>query len=301
VLLGLPGVALGDAAEAAIGRMALAVLACALMLVAWRGVDLGFLFLRRRADASPGKIDDQVVPLLQRAAKIVVLFIGVAVLLDNLGVDVGGLVAGLGIGGLAVALAAKDTLANVFASLTLFVDQPFQLGEWIKLDDEVEGTVEEIGFRSTRIRTFHGSLVSVPNSRVADARIDNMGRRRHRRVTATLALSYGTPLERVQAYVEAVRRALAADPRVSEGPCEVHLHTLGASSLEILVYFFLDVPTWHDELEARASCMSSMVRLAESEGVTFAFPSTSVYVEALPGGAASQGASEGKATYSSEP
>jgi small-conductance mechanosensitive channel len=128
-----------------------------------------------------------------------VIVAGALFSLQNFDVDVGSVLAGLGIGGLAVALAAKDTIANFFGSVMIFVDQPFQVGDAIVVKG-VEGTVEEVGFRSTRIRTPHNSQVSVPNAAFTEVEIDNYGRRRFRRVAATLALTYDTTPEQVQAF-----------------------------------------------------------------------------------------------------
>jgi MscS family membrane protein len=252
------------------------------VLVAARLVDVISAPLLRRARQTTTVLDDQFVPLATRAARLGVVVLGLLFVLQNWGIDVGSLLAGLGLGGLAVALAAKDTLSNLFGSVTLFTDRPFQVGDWIVLDGQVEGVVEDVGFRSTRIRTFPDSVVSLPNGRVADARIENMGQRRRRRVRTVLALTYGTAPERLQAYVEAIRAYLRSRPDVFPEQIEVHLHELGAHSLDVLVYFFLEVPDWRGELQGRSECLATFLRLASEHQVHFAFPSTSVYIEQLP-------------------
>jgi MscS family membrane protein len=282
VTAGLADLHLSAGASRALRVGAGVILSVSGVLVAARLVDVISAPLLRRARQTTTVLDDQFVPLATRAARLGVVVLGVLFVLQNWGVDVGSLLAGLGLGGLAVALAAKDTLSNLFGSVTLFTDRPFQVGDWIVLDGQVEGVVEDVGFRSTRIRTFPDSVVSLPNGRVADARIENMGQRRRRRVRTVLALTYDTPPERLQSYVQSVRAYLRSRPDVFPEQIEVHLHELGAHSLDVLVYFFLEVPDWSRELQGRADCLDAFLRLAPEHGVRFAFPSTSVYVEQLP-------------------
>ena len=164
----------------------------------------------------------------------------------------------------------------------IFLDRPFHVGDWVILPGGVEGTVEEIGFRSTRVRTFYGSVVTVPNSQVTKGSIDNMGLRKHRRLKATIGLTYDTPPDRLQAMVEGIRAILAANPHIFKGSYEVHFRDFGPSSLDILVYSFLEVPDWHHELTERSRIFMEILRLAEHLGVRFAYPSTSLYVKSTP-------------------
>ena len=138
-------------------------------------------------DRTENKLDDQLVPLIRKSLRFFVVTMGVILILQNNGYNVASLIAGLGIGGLAVALAARDTLANFFGSITIFLDRPFRIGDWVTIG-KVEGVVEEVGFRSTRIRTFYNSLVSVPNSNVSNSDIDNYGMREYRRLKTVLNL-----------------------------------------------------------------------------------------------------------------
>ncbi|MCA9571140.1 MAG: mechanosensitive ion channel family protein, partial [Myxococcales bacterium] len=226
------------------------------------------------------RLDDQLVPLVRKLLKGAVLVLGLVFVLQNAGVDVGSLIAGLGIGGLAFALAAKDTLANLFGSLTIFVDRPFQIGDWVIIGS-VEGVVEEVGFRSTRVRTFYNSVVTIPNSQITNANVDNMGLRPRRRVKMMIGLTYDTPPDLLQAYVEGVRAILAAHPFVQR-TYEVHVYQFSSSSIDILVYYHLVVPGWTEELDSRSQNILEFMRLADELGVSFAFPSTSVYVESTP-------------------
>jgi MscS family membrane protein len=282
LVAGLPEAQLGVRTSRMLIFMSNVLLSVSAVLVASRLIDVGAHFFARRATTTESKLDDQVIPLVSRAIKTAIWTLGGVFIVQNMGVDVGSLIAGVGIGGLAIALAAKDTAANVFGSLTIFTDRPFQIGDWVVLGGSVEGVVEEVGFRSTRVRTFYGSVISVPNAKVANETIDNMGQRKHRRVKAMLGLTYDTAPETVQGFVEDIRTHLEANPAVAEGTREVHLASMGASSLDVMLYFFLDVPGWTQELDERAKIYMEIMRIAKRRGVSFAFPSQSIYVESLP-------------------
>ncbi len=259
------------------------LLSVAVVLIAVRLVDLGADFFGKRAEATATKLDDQVIPLISRAMKFGLWVLGVVFVVQNMGTDVGSLLTGLGIGGLAFALAAKDTIENLFGSLTIFIDRPFQIGDWVIIGGNIEGVVEEVGFRCTRIRTFTSSVISVPNGKVAQTTINNMGQRKFRRVKATLGLRYDTPRAKLEAYVAAIRAHLEENPAVWNGTREVHFAAFGDSALQIMIYFFLDVPDWSVELRERSACYVEFIRLAEEIGVQFAFPSQSIYVEGTGG------------------
>ncbi len=282
LLWGIPDVQLGVNTSRFLLFIANAVASLAAVLMLVRLIDLVASYFKSKAEGTTSKLDDQVLPLLQRAATGAVWVLGIVFVMQNVGVDVASLLAGLSIGGLAFALAAKDTVENLFGSITIFIDKPFQIGDWVVVGDGVEGVVEEVGFRSTRIRTFYGSLVSVPNGKVAHARIDNKGRRTFRRVKTTLGFTYGATEAQLGAFVTRARNFLKGNPAVAETTCEVHFASFSASSLDVMVYFFLDVPDWTAELDERAKCYFAFLRIAEEEGLSFAFPSQSLYVEQMP-------------------
>lgn len=246
----------------------------------YRAVDVLAAKLADRAEATESKLDDQLVPLLRKTLKVVVIVIGTLVMLQNLAFDVTTLFASVSIGGLALGLAAKDTLANLFGSISIFVDSPFQIGDWINVDG-VDGTVEEVGFRSTRIRTFYNSVVVLPNAKIADAKIDNFGQREFRRCVTTLGLTYDTTPEQMQAFVEGVRAIILANPLTRKDAFEVHMSGFGESALEVMLYFFFVCDTWTDELRERHNIFLEVIRLAKDLGVTFAFPTRSLRVEAV--------------------
>jgi len=254
------------------------VASVASVLIALSVVDLLADALDRRADATETRMDDQLIPLLRRAAKMVVIAIGTLFVLQNLSVDVSSLLGSLAIGGLAFSLAAKDTLANLFGSVTIFTDKPFQIGDWVIVDG-VEGSVEEVGFRSTRIRTFHDSQVTLPNSTVANATIDNMGRRRYRRFKVVLGLTYDTTAEQMEAFIAGVRASIEANEFTRKDNFEVAFNGMGAHSLDVLVYCFFATDAWSNELRGKQQMMLEWMRVAREVGVEFAFPTQTLHLE----------------------
>lgn len=250
------------------------------LLAAFRFIRVGSEAARSWSLTTESKLDDQAIPLLRQAAQLLLIVIGGLYLADAVGFDVWKLAAGVGIGGLAFALAAQDTVANLFGSVNIFLDRPFQIGDWVQVGD-VEGVVEEVGFRSTRVRTFYNSLVTIPNSQITNANVDNLGLRPRRRIKLVLGLTYDTPPDLLQAYIEGVRAILAAHPLVQR-TYEVHLYNLGDSAIELLVYYHVITPGWHEELVARSQNLLEFIRLAADLGVSFAFPSTSLYLESTP-------------------
>jgi MscS family membrane protein len=237
--------------------------------------------LERMANKTQTKLDNQLVPFARTAMKFVVLILGVFYVLTNLGIDITPLLAGVSIGGLAVALAAKDTVRNLFGSVTIFVDSPFEIGDWI-IFDGVEGTVEEVGVRSTRVRTFYNSVISIPNGNLADIKIDNMGKRQYRRYVSRISITYDTPPDLIEAFVKGLRTIVDVHPNTRKDFYQIHLNDLGDSAIVVLFYIFFEVPDWTKELEARHEVISEVIRLAHDLGVRFAFPTQTIHIEDFP-------------------
>ncbi len=254
---------------------------CTIWLV-YRLVNVLIRYLKVITSKTETTLDDQLVPLIGKSLKIFVVVFGVLVMFQNLGVNVMSVLAGLGLGGLAFALAAKDTCANLFGSIMILLDRPFNIGDWVIVGD-TEGSVEEIGFRSTRIRTFYNSQITVPNAVIANANIDNMGRREYRRIKAYFGLTYDTPAEKMEAFLEGIKNIVEANPYTRKDYYHVVFNGYGGSSLEVLLYCFLKVPDWATELVERQNIYLEILRLAETVGVSFAFPTQTLHVETLPG------------------
>jgi MscS family membrane protein len=252
------------------------VIALAGVVALYRAVDVLTAILWERAQRTENRFDDLLVPFLGKALKVVVLVFGLVFIADTLGAPVKTLLAGLGIGGLAFALAAKDTLSNLFGSLTVLLDRPFSVGDWIVTGD-VEGTVEVVGFRSTRIRTFYNSQITLPNSNLTNVAVDNLGARQYRRWSTTLSLTYTTAPERIEAFCEGVRELIRSHPYTRKDYYHVYFNEFGGSSLNVLLYVFFETPDWATELRERHRLGVDIIRLAHRLGVDFAFPTQTIY------------------------
>ena len=256
--------------------------AVSIVWLGFRIVDLISDRFAAKAERTESKLDDQLVPLIRKTLKTIVAVIGGIFVLQNLNVDVGSLLAGLGLGGLAFALAAKDTVANFFGSFMIFIDKPFQVGDAVKIGSDVEGTVEEVGFRTSRVRTYYNSLMTVPNARVTNETIDNFGLREFRRYKTVFGLTYDTPPGKVQAFCEGVRAIINATDGMRKDYYVVEFEGFGPSSLDIMMNAFVKTGNYNTEMRVRSHLNLQILRLAERLGVAFAFPSQSLYVESMP-------------------
>ena len=258
-------------------RLSRVILNLGLTLLSLNFVDLFCLYLAKKAQESENKFDDILVPLLRKSAKCFVILVGVISIGNALTLDMKGLIAGLGIGGLALALAAKDTISNLFGSLTVILDRPFQIGDWIVVNNKIEGIVEEVGLRSCRIRTFYNSLITIPNGELTNAHIDNYGSRSYRRLSTKIAIEYGTPPEKIEAFCEGIRQLIIGHPHTRKEKYQVWLNDMGASALEVMLYVFWKVPSWSQELEERHRLLMDILRLGKSLEIQFAFPTHTIH------------------------
>ena len=251
-------------------------------VIAYRFVNVLAMYLARLALKTESTLDDQLVPLVRKTLKTFVVIIGTLFMLNNLNVPILPLITGLSIGGLAFALAAQDTIKNFFGSLMIFIDKPFQIGDWVT-SGEVDGTVEEVGFRSSRVRTFRNSLMYIPNGKLADSLIDNHGLRKFRRFTTKITVTYDTPPVLMEVFVEGLRKIVLNHPNTVKDNFHVYFNDFGPSSLHIMFYIFFEVPAWGDELRCRHEVLLEIMKLAEKLGVNFAFPTQTLHVENFPG------------------
>lgn len=244
---------------------------------AYRLVDVIAGALERKAALSESKFDDLLVPLVRKSLKVAVVAFGIVFVADVLQFSIKSLLAGLGLGGLAFALAAQDTVKNFFGSLTVVLDRPFEVGDWVLIDG-IEGSVEELGFRSTRIRTFHNSVITIPNAKLLTAVVDNMGRRQYRRWTTKLGVAYHTTPDQLEALTEGIRELIRTHPYTRKDYFQVYVTGLADSAIEILVYTFFTTPDWGRELRERQRLILDMLRLCEALGVEIAFPTQTLHV-----------------------
>lgn len=245
-----------------------------------------------RADASDSRIDDQLVPLVHKAGKVFLYVVGIVLFLQNLGYSVASLIAGLGLGGAAIALASKDTLANFFGSVVVFVDRPFHVGDWIEMDG-IEGTVEEVGLRTTRIRTFANSLITMPNSMLTTTAIENWSRMKKRRIKMNVGVTYSTSPEKMEQLVEGIRAIIAADEAMDHEYYLVYFNAFGPSSLDVFIYCFTRSTVWAEYLAARQNFMLKIMRLVDELDLEFAFPTQTLHVESMPGADRNQTGNQG--------
>ncbi len=238
----------------------------------WMLIELIGTFLRARAETTTSRFDDLLVPLIVRSLKIFVVVAGIVAIVRAISPErYTELLAGIGIGGLALALAAKDAIANLFGSVMIIAERPFEIGDWIQVGD-VDGSVESVGMRSTRVRTFYNSLVTIPNSELTNVAIDNYGKRKYRRIKTTLGVTYDTTPEQIEAFCEGIRQLIREHPYTRKDYFHVYFNDYGPYSLDILVYCFVQTPDWGTELRERHRLFSDILRLAQRLGVEFAFP-----------------------------
>lgn len=242
----------------------------------YRLTDIVSVFVLQRFSKADAIMEKQFVPLLRRSVRMFIIIVGVLLIIQNLGYSVGSLLTGLGIGGLAVALAAQETLSNFFSSIMLITDMPFRVGDWIKFSD-VEGVVEVIGFRTTRVRTFEKSLITVPNKILTNGPIENFTTRDRRRIKMNLSITYDTPADKIEAFVNGIQKLIQNHEQVHQDFYLVRFNHYLDSGLNIFVYLFTRTIDWAEYLKIREEINLSIFRLAESLGVEFAFPSHTVY------------------------
>ena len=212
----------------------------------------------------------------------IILAIGLGSILEVWGINVSALVAGLGIGGLAFALAAKDTAANLFGSIALLLDKSIRIGEWIKIGN-VEGTVEDIGMRTTKIRSFQKSLITLPNQMIANSPIENFSRRGIRRIKMTIGLTYDAKSEQIEKIILDIKTMLRNHEGIAQNETMmVNFTTFDDSSLSILIYTFSKTSNWGKYLNIKEDINLKIMRIIEENNAAFAFPSQSLYVESLP-------------------
>ena len=252
-----------------------------LTIVAYRLVDIFGLYMMKVADKTESTLDDQLVPLLRKVLKTFVIIIGALFVLINLNISIIPFITGISIGGLALALAAQDTIKNFFGSLMIFIDKPFQIGNWIT-SGEIDGEVEEVGLRSTRVRTFRNSLIYVPNGILADSTIDNHGLRVYRRYYTTLAITYDTPPRLVEVFIEGLNKIVEKHPHTRKDKYNIFMNDFGDSSLNIMFYIFFQAPNWALELQYRHEIIIQILKLAEDLNVRFAFPTRTLHMETFP-------------------
>ena len=234
--------------------------------------------LKRWATSTSSDIDEIIVPLVGKSLRVFILIVGGMVVIKNLtGIELGPLLASLGIGGLAVALAAKDSIANFFGTLTILFDKPFQVGERIVIDN-YDGVVESVGFRSSRIRTLNGHLVTIPNEKLVNSTVENIGKRPHIRWLTNIGITYDTPTEKVEEAVHILETMLADHEGLHpDFPPRVFFNGFNDWSLNIMVLLWYHPANyWDFQVFIQRTCLEILGQF-RAAGIDFAFPSQTVY------------------------
>ena len=239
---------------------------------------ISHVVIKSTTKLSGKELGKDLANLIVRFLQVVIIALGVITILQHWGYNITGFLASLGLVGMAIALAAKDTVANLFGSLVIFSDKPFKIGDWIKTPD-VEGIVEEVGIRSTKVRTFAQALVSVPNATLANSSILNWSRMGKRRIKASLGLTYGTTNEQMQNIVNDIRQMLKEDEEIHQDVIHIYFTDFGDSALGIFCYFFTNTTNWAEYMRVREKVNFKIIEIVEKHGSGFAFPSQSIYIE----------------------
>ena len=227
------------------------------------------------------KVDKILFPFISKTIKIIIMALGITIIAQKWGYDIQGFVTGLGLGGLAFALAAKDSAGNIIAGIFIIIDKPFSVGDWVRCDT-LEGTIEEVSFRTTKIRTFDEALIIVPNAKLTNEPVTNFSRRGKRRVNFNLAITYDISREKLENCVEKIRNMITNEPQVNKEEIYVRFDKFNDSSLDIFIYFFVDTSALAQYLEIKENINFKIMDILQQEEVSMALPSTSVYVERLP-------------------
>ncbi|RKQ28805.1 mechanosensitive ion channel family protein [Oceanobacillus halophilus] len=235
-------------------------------------------FFRKINEKTDIKIDEILIPILSRTLQFIIIAIAGTVILQEFGYNIEGFIAGLGLGGLAISLAAKDALANLLGGIVIISEKPFTIGDWVKTPS-VEGTVEDISFRTTKIRTFADALVALPNAQLANEPITNWSKMNKRQITFNLALTYNTPKEKMQAIVDKIGSLLKNHDGIDQETIFVKFDKYNDSSLDIFLYFFTKTTVWEEFLEVKEEINYKILDIVHEEGAEFAYPTRKLYVE----------------------
>jgi len=244
---------------------------------AFKMVDAATILLKELALKTESRLDDHVVPLVRKAMKTFMGILAFILIAQNLGYSVSGLLAGLGIGGLALAMASKDTLANLFGSIMILIDRPFQVGDWITFPGG-DGVVEEVGMRSTRIRTFAKTVVSIPNQALANATVENHSLMPKRRIKFTLGVTYESTVDQVSGLVGRIEQYLKSNSDIDQEFMLVKFTTFNDSSLDIFVYCFTGTTDWTKHLSVKQDVNLKIMSLVEEMGMGIAYPTQTVHL-----------------------
>lgn len=250
-------------------------------LAAWGGYSLAgstSLFFATFSKNFDFQVDRIVIPFIEKAVRIIIVVLAVSVIAEEWGFNVNGFVAGLGLGGLAFALAAKDTISNLFGGIVIITEKPFTIGDWIKTPS-VEGTVEDITFRSTKIRTFAQAVVTVPNATLSNEPVINWSKMGKRQVAFHIGVSYSTKRAHLESVVYRIKQMLIDDRDIHNETILVNFDRFNESSFDVYLYFFTNTTAFAEYLKVKEQVNFKILEVLEEEGVSLAFPTRSLVIQ----------------------
>lgn len=236
------------------------------------------LLITRVNDKMNLEVDQILIPFLSKAIRFVIIAISFTVIVQEFGYDISGFVAGLGIGGLAISFAAKDVLANLLGGIVIITEKPFTIGEWI-MTPSVEGTVEEITFRSTKVRTFAQALVTVPNNTLANEPITNWSKMTKRQITFNLKVMYDTPREKIEVVVKKIDDMLRNHTEIDQEAITVVFDQYMENGLTIYMNFFTKTTVYKEFIKIKEDLNLKIMDILDTEGVSLAVPTSKLYVD----------------------
>ena len=225
------------------------------------------------SEKTENDLDDQLMPILRKGVRLIIWLMAIIIGLNNAGYNVGALLAGLGIGGLAFALAAKDTVSNIFGGFTIFADQPFRINDRVQIDG-YDGTIIEIGVRSTRLKTLAGRIVTIPNSTFTDAPVENVSREPSRKITLDLGLTYDTSADNMERAMQ-ILKDINQNNTHTEEKTIISFNGFGDFAMNIMFIYY--IKSGESNADTQTEINLDILRQFNSKGLEFAFPTQTLY------------------------
>lgn len=233
--------------------------------------------VKKIVSKSKRELEDSTVNFILKICRVLIYIIAIIIVISLLGVNLNGIIAGLGLGGVIVTLAAQDTAKNLFGGFVIFLDKPFSVGDWIEMG-EFEGTVEDITFRSTRIRTFENSVVNVPNATISDSAVINWSKMESRRYRFTLTLELDTPLDKLNTVQERISTMLKKHNNIIDDSIIVKFDTIGDNGINLLICSYTDSVDYMSYLEEKEKINYKILQILKEENVKTAYDTKTVFI-----------------------
>lgn len=262
-----------------IGKSYSIFLGLSVIWLVYRLVDVAAHYVDELLSKADEGLRGQFTPLIRRALRILVVIVGSLTILATIGINITSLIALGGVLSLAFAMGSQDSVANLIGTLNILTDRPYKVGDWITVGSTIDGDVEEIGFRSTKIRMFDKTLMSVPNGKLASETIKNWSRMPKRRIKMTLGLSYDTSAKQMKAALKEIEKILEEDKGVDQEYKLVQFTDFGASSMDVFLYYFSTSTVWKEYLDTRERVNLKIMDKVEELGLEFAFPTQTLHLK----------------------